>query len=98
MAVGTVSTGQWYHLSVVVSSNGLVAPYVNGVAGNAVSVTYPSSSFVPTHAWIGRSDTTSNAFFSGELDGLRLYDYRLSSAQVASLASLAINGYTPPST
>ncbi len=76
--------GQWRHVAITLGGN-TGRLYVNGIlAATSTAMTHNPSSFNPAHNYIGKSQWP-DPLFNGRIDGFRIYNYALSSAQVASL-------------
>ncbi len=77
----TVAAGNWYH--VTCTANGTTQKlYVNGIQEDSDALS--GSIAEATDLRVGaRSFTSAASFFPGILDEIRLYDYALSSSQVA---------------
>ncbi|MGC3990389.1 MAG: putative Ig domain-containing protein [Chthoniobacteraceae bacterium] len=82
-----LTSGQWVHVAVTISgSTGTL--YVNGIAvATNTSMTFNPSDFSPTLNYLGKSQFSANPLFNGLIDDFRIYNYALTAAQVASLAS-----------
>ena len=81
-----LTTGQWVHLAVVLDSGG-GRLYVNGaIAVQSSSVTLKPSDFKPVMNYIGRSQFP-DPLFSGRIDEFRIYNYALTTSEVAALAN-----------
>lgn len=81
-----MSTGKWYH--VVATYNGSVINlYVNGVPdgtlNSAAGITNPTGNFE-----IGRYTYSSNLWFNGTLDDVRVYNRALSASEIQQLYKL----------
>jgi hypothetical protein len=78
----------WYHVAVVIDGGAMTATlYLDGavVTGNVVTV-LPKDLGVTNQNWIGRSQFTADAFFTGAVDDFRLYNRALSAAEIRYLA------------
>ncbi|MGC3961174.1 MAG: glycosyl hydrolase [Verrucomicrobiota bacterium] len=77
--------GQWRQVVVTLAGN-IGRLYVNGaqVAASGTMTINPSD-FNPTLNYIGDSQFASDPLFNGRVDGLYIYNYALTPAQVASL-------------
>jgi len=78
-------TGQWRQVVVTLAGN-TGRLYVNGVqVATSGTMTINPSDFNPTVNYIGDSQFANDPLFNGRVDGLYIYNYALSPAQVASL-------------
>lgn len=77
--------GQWRQVVVTLAGN-IGRLYVNGaqVAASGTMTINPSD-FNPTVNYVGDSQFASDPLFNGRVDGLYIYNYALTPAQVASL-------------
>jgi prepilin-type N-terminal cleavage/methylation domain-containing protein len=80
----TISPGGWYHVVGTYTAGGVGYCYVNGTRGSATSVL--SGSLVgDAHPFkIGESSYTTNYYFTGLIDEVRIYEIALTSAQLQS--------------
>jgi len=77
--------GQWNHVAVTINGN-TGSLYVNGVlAATSENVTIHPSDFNPVNNYIGKSQWP-DPLFNGLIDEFLIYNYALSSAQIAELA------------
>jgi hypothetical protein len=62
--------------------------YLDGaqVGVNTQSTLSPSSLGATTNNWLGRSQWSGDAYYTGRLDDFRIYNRNLSAGEVASLA------------
>ncbi len=77
----------WHHLAVVIDSAAMqVQVYLDGdVAASGATATLPTDLGNTTQNWLGRSQYTADAYFSGMLDEFRIYDRALSAGEVRYL-------------
>ena len=78
----------WHHLAVVMDSATMsMALYLDGtvVATNTTTM-LPKDLGKTTQNWLGRSQFTADAYYTGMLDDLRIYNRALSAGEVAYLA------------
>jgi hypothetical protein len=96
----TVVSGTWYHVAGVVSSNGAMRLYVNGVE-EGTPVTIGTLDTSGDRWYIGSNSASSMDYFTGHIDEIRMYDRVLTIDEIADLASgkdtnpissLAVNG------
>jgi len=83
----TLPTG-WHHVAVVIDSATMTMRlYQDGalVASGATAV-LPKDLGVTTQNWLGRSQYEGDAYYTGMLDDLRIYNRALSAAEVRYLA------------
>ncbi|MGC3992472.1 MAG: LamG domain-containing protein [Chthoniobacteraceae bacterium] len=80
-------SGQSVHVAVTISgSTGTL--YVNGVAvATNTSMTFNPSDIASTLNYLGKSQYSADPLFSGMIDDFRIYNYALTAAQVATIAS-----------
>jgi hypothetical protein len=78
----------WHHVAIDIDSATMTAKlYLDGVVVGANTVTVlPKDLGNPTQNWLGRSQWTADAYFSGSLDEFRIYNRVLSEAEVRYLA------------
>ncbi len=87
VAPARLPTG-WHNVAVTIASATMTAQlYLDGVAvsSNAVTV-LPKDLGNTNQNWLGRSQYTADAYFSGMLDEFRIYNRVLSAAEVRYLA------------
>jgi len=72
------------HIAVVyISSINVMGVYINGTLRNSTSVPAGAlTSIVDVNNWIGRSNSSTEANFSGQIDEFRIYDGLLTGQQV----------------
>jgi len=92
----TLPTG-WHHVAVSIDgTTKVVTLYLDGEAvGSIVTDTLPSDLGNTPNNWLGRSQYSADAYFSGTLDDFRIYDRVLSLAEIKYLAgkpTIDING------
>jgi hypothetical protein len=86
-APGSLPTG-WHHTAVVIDGTAMTATlYLDGAAVSSSSVAVlPKDLGVTNQNWIGRSQFTADAFFTGAVDDFRIYNRAMSAAEVRYLA------------
>jgi hypothetical protein len=77
-------SSQWRQVVVTLAGN-IGRLYVNGTQVDVETVTINPSDFNPTLNYIGDSQFASDPLFNGRVDGLYIYNFALTPAQVASL-------------
>jgi Glycosyl hydrolase catalytic core/Concanavalin A-like lectin/glucanases superfamily/Putative Ig domain len=78
--------GQWNHVAVTINGN-TGSLYVNGVlAASSDNITIHPSDFDPAQNYIGKSQYP-DPLFNGLIDEFLIYNYALSSAQIAGLVA-----------
>jgi Glycosyl hydrolase catalytic core/Concanavalin A-like lectin/glucanases superfamily/Putative Ig domain len=78
--------GQWNHVAVTINGN-TGSLYVNGLlAATSDSITIHPSDFNPANNYIGKSQYP-DPLFNGLIDEFLIYNYALSSAQIAGLVA-----------
>jgi hypothetical protein len=78
----------WHHTAISVDSKTMtVTLYLDGEqVGQAATTLLPKDLGATTQNWLGRSQWTADAYFSGALDEFRIYNRVLSAAEVRYLA------------
>jgi len=88
-----LSTGQWVHIAFTLSFN-MGRLFVNGVPRTSnFAMTINPSDFNPGQNYIGKSQYT-NPLFNGRIDDFRIYNYALTTSDIAMLS--AGNANNPP--
>jgi hypothetical protein len=83
-AAGAIALNVWQMFTVTVDSTGATVLYKNGVPIATGEVDVPNSD-PRVNNWIGRSGWTADALYRGRLDDIRIYNYALTPAEVATL-------------
>lgn len=79
-------TGQWVHLAGVYEPGTALRIYVNGVLSNSNSVSVPAAQYNSNlNVWIG-ARPSSECYFDGDIDEVRVYNRALSDSEIAALA------------
>jgi hypothetical protein len=82
----TLPTGVWSHVAVTLGASG-ARMYVNGAqVAQSTTFTIRPTDFMPVANYIGRSQY-ADPLFNGRVDDFNVYNYALSAAQIASLAT-----------
>jgi len=87
-SVGTISVNQWYHLTIVIKSNGDATAYLNGIEKGTVNDNYEfykigiGSNFIYSGGASGR-------IFNGTVDEVLVFNYSFSSEEVTALYELS---------
>jgi len=78
----------WHHVGVVFDGVAMnVKVYVDGtVVASGVTTVLPKDLGKTTQNWLGRSQFTSDAYFTGSLDDFRIYNRALSEGELRYLA------------
>jgi len=78
----------WHHTAVVMDGTAMTAAlYLDGTVVSSGSVAVlPKNLGVTNQNWVGRSQFTADAFFSGVVDDFRLYNRAMSAAEIRYLA------------
>jgi len=78
----------WHHIAVVIDGTAMTAAfYLDGTVVSSGSVAVlPKNLGVTNQNWIGRSQFTADAFFTGSVDDFRIYNRVLSASEVRYLA------------
>lgn len=82
----TLPTGRWIHLAVTRSGN-TTSLYTNGVLAVSASITISPGTFNPMVNYLGQSQFYSDPTFNGLLDSVYIFNYALTTTQLASLAN-----------
>lgn len=87
LAAASVCDGLWHH---VVFTRALMAMQVNCYLDGALagSYSFTSPEITPLRSWVGTAvdGVSTDCWFTGELDALRVYDRVISTAEVVALA------------
>lgn len=83
LAVTRMTTG-WHYFAVTVSDEA-VKLYIDAKEYTADNITARPADFMPKNNFIGASQFASDPLFKGNLDDLRIYNYALSSDEIATL-------------
>ena len=86
-----LDSGKWMHVAVTLG-NARAALYVNGAFRAVKSIAISPEDFKPKYNYVGNSQWPEDPLFDGRIDDFRVYNFALSSSQVASL----YNGNTDP--
>jgi len=77
--------GQWQHVALTVSG-GNANIYTNGVlAASSASFVFSPGSIQPAQNYLGKSQTSTDPLFGGQLDEVEIADTAFTSAQIAAL-------------
>lgn len=87
-----LTVGQWYHVVVTFDSNPTGSQqlriYVDGALfGTPAGIANDIAPYVMTHNGLVGSERTTERFWNGALDDLRIYDNELTAAEVSALFS-----------
>ncbi len=78
--------GVWSHIAVTMGPSG-VQIYIDGEeAAESAEFTVNPLEFKPIFNYIGRSQSTGDPMFFGDIDDFRVYNYALSASEIAVLA------------
>jgi hypothetical protein len=87
--VGSLTIGKWHHVAAVVDVAGDVEQiYVDGILNASSAPAFPNASFPATNSkngGLGSNDNGTTQFMDGKIEGYRLYDRRLSDAEIQSI-------------
>ena len=86
----TLSTGVWYHVAVVYSSNTVII-YLNGNTDSS-SITTTMGTFTTANPIIGRS--YNNKYFDGLIDEVGIWNTALTAPQIAQIYNATSTGKT----
>jgi hypothetical protein len=86
-APSTLATG-WHHVAVVIDSSSMTMQlYLDGtVVASGPTETLPADLGNTTQNWLGRSQWSADAYYSGSLDDFQIYNRALSELEVLYLA------------
>jgi hypothetical protein len=86
-AASSLPTG-WHHVAVVIDAAAMTATvYLDGAVVSTSSVAVlPKDLGVTNQNWIGRSQFTADAFFTGAVDDFRIFNRALSASEIRYLA------------
>jgi regulation of enolase protein 1 (concanavalin A-like superfamily) len=79
----------WHHLAVVIDASTATPTecvYLDGEAGTAANSIAPKDMGDTTNNWLGRSQYTTDPYFLGAIDDLRIYNRALTSGEIQYLA------------
>lgn len=82
-AVGALELNKWQMFTVTMTETGAAVIYKDGIPVASGTVQTPNL-IARTNSWIGRS-AWADAYYSGGLDEVRIYNYALTADQVADL-------------
>jgi hypothetical protein len=87
MNEATLPSG-WHHMAVVIDSGSMqIRLYVDGtMAASGTTTLLPKDLGSANQNWLGRSQWTNDAYFTGSLDDFRIYNRVLSESEVRYLA------------
>jgi tetratricopeptide (TPR) repeat protein len=89
-STGTLASG-WHHLAIVLEPDNLKL-YLDGkVVGSTPTLYVLSDLGVTTNNWLGRSQYSTDAYFNGSLDDLRIYNYVLGDKEITDIYQSALN-------
>jgi hypothetical protein len=80
--------GGWHHVAVVLDDAAMrIRLYMDGVeVGSNTTTLLPKDMGVTTQNWLGRSQWSGDAYFTGSIDDFRIYSRPLSGGEVLYLA------------
>jgi hypothetical protein len=86
-APATLPSG-WHHVAVVIDSAAMsLTLYLDGeVVDTSATTLLPRDLGTTNQNWLGRSQWTADAYFTGSLDEFRIFNRALSAAEVRYLA------------
>ncbi len=83
-----LGTNKWVHLTLTLSASG-VRVWANGVqTAESTDITINPNDIKPVLNYIGRSQYTSDPYFNGYIDDLRIYNYALNANEIGILAGI----------
>ena len=100
-AASAMPTNVWTHIAATTDgARGIL--YINGVAvATNTSMTLTASAFVPTNVWFGRSQSSTNPYFNGEISSIRIFGRALSGSEIVApqpmISAPAANSFYQPS-
>ena len=91
-STSTVSTNKWVHIAVVRSSSNAKF-YINGELDNTVSSTFTPNNGGTQRITIGKHESTTPAFFNGQIGQVRVYGEELSVDNIRQNFNFTKNDY-----
>lgn len=82
----TKLTTGWHHVALTFDEDE-VCFYLDGVQKCTSDEAFSPADIQPTRCYIGRSQFSSDPYFKGNIDDVRIYNYALSASDIASVAS-----------
>jgi hypothetical protein len=81
-----IAVGVWTHVAIVLGTGGGTL-YLNAVASgtNATMALRPVDLGATANNWLGRSEYTTDPYFDGQLDELRIYNRALTAADITAI-------------
>src|SRR5581483_7429255 len=92
-ANNALTTNEWQHIVVTLTSAGVATIYRNGVALASGTVSIPNN-VIRTNAFIGRSYFSTDSYFGGRFDEMAFYDKSLSATSIANRYALSLKEAT----
>ena len=89
-----VPLNTWTHVAAVIKSFNNIVIYIDGVAKTNGAYEGGATEMIQTadHLVIGRRDQTESAFFSGDLDEVRIYDEALTKEEIEAIMEREVSG------
>ncbi len=84
VADDAIELNRWQFFAATINTSGTVTIYKNGQSIQTGTSTWPWG-LIRTQNYIGRSNWSSDAYYEGAMDEIRVYDYALSAAEIQAL-------------
>ncbi len=82
---GAITNNEWHHYVAAMTSTGQVVIYKDGVRVGLGNTSVPND-VLRTSNFIGESNWAGDAFYTGQMDDLRIYNRALTDAEIGQLA------------
>ena len=83
-ATGAIELNKWQFFAATVDNNGNVKMYKNGVQIK-IGTTNPAIDLYRKNLYIGRSNWSSDAYYKGAMDEIKIYNYPLSADEISKV-------------
>jgi hypothetical protein len=91
IAEAPVVLDQWTHLALTYDGNEMAA-YVNGVLQDNITMSYLPQTSSPIRIGAGKSETTADYFWDGQIDELRIYNTPQTQEEIRSVMCQRLDG------
>ena len=88
----SLTTSTWYHIAVTFNMSGNAQIYINGSADNSGPIENPQTSWDTGDRYIGEGE----GYWDGQIDGVAIFNYALSSSQITTLYGSSSTGIGNP--